>query len=79
MSGTAGQSAAAAVSGEDVVFDTYFPNGDNVTGAIIFAANAFIAAVFFPSVALLATIASVVYIARLYGEEINLSRITQMV
>lgn len=77
--GSAGQSAEAAISGSDVVSDTYFPGGPNPTGAIMFAANAFIAAVFFPSVALLATIASVTYIARMLGEEINLSRITQMV
>jgi hypothetical protein len=47
--------------------------------AIAFAAYAFIAAVFMPTAALLAAIASVSYIARLYGEEIDLSRITQLV
>ena len=48
-------------------------------GAIAFAAYAFIAAVFFPTAALLATIASVSYMARLMGEEIDLSRLTQLV
>lgn len=77
--GSAGQSWDAAWSGSDVVFDTYFPNGANIIGAIVFAAYAFVAAVFLPTVALLATIASVSYIARLYGQEIDLSRITQLV
>jgi hypothetical protein len=44
-----------------------------------FAATAFIAGVFFPTLALLATIASVTYVARLYGDEIDLSRLTQLV
>ncbi|HSB47207.1 MAG TPA: hypothetical protein VLD37_04270 [Candidatus Bilamarchaeum sp.] len=52
---------------------------DNTPGALAFAGYAFIAAVFFPTVALLATIASVAYVARLFGEEIDLSRITQLV
>lgn len=70
---------AQSIAGESFVYDTYFPHGDNIVGAIIFASNAFVAAVFMPTVALLATIASVMYIARLYGEEIDLSRITQLV
>lgn len=78
-SGSAGQSAEAAFSGDHVVFDTYFPHSDNVPGVIMWAANAFVAAVFLPTVALIATIASVSYVARLYGEEIDLSRITQLV
>jgi hypothetical protein len=77
--GSAGQSAAAAFAGEDVVFNTYFSNGDNVPGVIMFAAFAFITAVFLPTVALIATIASVSYLARLYGQEIDLSKITQLV
>jgi hypothetical protein len=77
--GSAGQSAGAAFAGDDLVFDTYFPNGDNVPGVIRFAAYAFIAAVFLPTVALIATIASVSYLARLYGQEIDLSKITQLV
>jgi hypothetical protein len=52
---------------------------ENPVGAIGFAANAFIAAIFFPTVALLTAIASVSYMARLMGEEIDLSRITQLV
>ena len=65
------------------VRNTYFKPGstnlEKPAEAIAFAANAFIAAVFLPTVALLATIASVTYMARLYGEEIDLSRITQLV
>jgi hypothetical protein len=79
----AGQSVEAAAGGNDAVWNNYFPgdmpDGDNPTGAIAFAAYAFIAAVFLPTVALLGTIGSIVYITRLYGEEIDLSRIVQMV
>ena len=75
----AGKSIAVAAQGADSLKDTYFPNGDNPIGAMAFAAYAFVAAVFLPSAALLATIASTAYIAKLYGEEIDLSRITQMV
>ncbi len=72
-----------STAGEGYVYSKYFePNGtniDNVNGSLAFAAYAFIAGVFFPSLALLATMASVSYMARLYGEEIDLSRITQLV
>jgi len=75
-----GQSAAAgAFGGSDSIRSTYFPDGDNPVGAITFAACAFVAAVFLPMVALLGAIGSTVYLARLYGEEIDLSRITQLV
>jgi hypothetical protein len=64
---------------DDYIGGLYFSDTANPMGAIMFAAYAFIAAVFMPTVALLATIASVSYIARLYGEEIDLSRLTQLV
>ncbi|MBD3209996.1 hypothetical protein GF318_01290 [Candidatus Micrarchaeota archaeon] len=67
------------VTTEDTMDSMYFPDGEHPKDAITFGAYAFIAAVFMPTAALLATIASVSYIARLYGEEINLSRITQLV
>lgn len=71
---------AATLEGETGIRENYFYDGnENVAGAISFAAYAFVAAVFMPSVALLATIASVAYLARLYGEEIDLSRLTQLV
>jgi hypothetical protein len=80
----AGQLTQAAFTvSADQVKDRYFePNGANLedpVGAIEFASDAFIAAVFLPTVALLATIATVAYLARLYGEEIDLSRLTQLV
>jgi hypothetical protein len=77
--GGAGQSVDAAVNGPDSVKATYFPSGANDVGVIAFAASAFIAGIFLPTAALLATIGSIVYITRLYGEEIDLSRIVQMV
>ncbi len=77
--GAAAAEAMITISAEQVK-NEYFGGGlDNPYGAIGFAANAFIAAVFLPTVALLATITSVTYLARLYGEEIDLSRLTQLV
>jgi hypothetical protein len=73
-----GQSAGAGVYGADYVIDEYFPSGDRPAGAIAFAVYAFIGAVFMPTAALLATIGSTVYITRLYGEEIDMSRLVQM-
>ncbi|MBU0591423.1 hypothetical protein KKF81_01300 [Candidatus Micrarchaeota archaeon] len=78
-SGAAGSSTGAAFAGADYIYEKYFPGEDRYIEAISFAAYAFIAAVFMPSVAMLATIASISYIARLYGEEIDLSRITRMI
>jgi hypothetical protein len=86
----ADQFFAVSTCGEGYVKSCYLNTGgcncigntdikDNTPGAIAFVAYAFIAAVFFPTVALLATIGSVVYVARLFGEEIDLSRITQLV
>jgi hypothetical protein len=88
----AGSMIAMSSCGEGFVKCVYFSTGDctgcffqesdskeNVVGAIAFASYAFVAAVFMPTVVLIGTIASVSYIARLYGEEIDLSRITQLV
>ncbi len=83
-----GGGVAQSVMGEEYLRACYFSSGgcgfgsndlENPAGAIMFASNSLVAAVFFPSIALLATIASVSYIARLYGEDIDLSRITQLV
>ncbi len=76
-----GASTAAALSSGAAYFEKlYFPGGvDNAAGAIAFAAYAFIAGVFLPTAALLAALASVNYLARIYGEEIDLSRLLQMV
>ncbi len=71
---------AVSTAGESYVHDHYFGGGkENLGGAIAFSADAFIAAVFFPTSALLAAIASVAYMARMMGEEIDLSRLTQLV
>lgn len=43
------------------------------------SANAFLVGVFIPSVALLATLASIAYINRFLGEDIDLSRIVQVI
>ncbi len=75
-----GSQLGSSTMGEDYVYNTYLGGGlDNVAGALSFAAFAFLAAVMFPTLALLATLASISYVARLYGEEIDLSRITQLV
>ncbi len=64
---------------EQMIRDNYFKEGEYPVEAMGFGANAFIAAGFMPTVALLAAIASVTYTARIFGEEIGLSRILQMV
>jgi hypothetical protein len=85
---TVGTGVAGAFGGDGYYYYCYFGSDScimtstdmaNPIGAMIFAAYAFIAAFFLPSAALLAAIASISFLARLYGEEIDLSRITQMV
>lgn len=44
-----------------------------------FAGSAFLAGVFFPTIAMLAAIASLRFITRMLGEEIDLSRVVQMI
>jgi len=68
----------------DLAKHLYFESKPGMSGpmtaeAIAFGGVAFIAAFFLPSVAMLAAIASMVYLGRLYGDEIDLSRIMQMV
>lgn len=64
---------------EEALIKRYKLKEDNIMHVIAFSAHAFIAATFLPSIALLATIASTVYLSRFYGEEVDLSRIMQMV
>lgn len=65
--------------GEDWFKDSYFPDGGQPVKVIRFCASAFIAAVFLPTLALIGTIASIVYTTRMLGEQIDLSRITRMI
>ncbi len=75
-----GSQLGASTMGEDYTKNTYLGDSkDQVSVALAFAAYAFLAAVMFPTLALLATLASISYVSRLYGEEIDLSRITQLV
>ena len=60
------------------VFEKGLP-GDQPFGVIKLAGNAFLIGVFIPTLALLSAAASVSYINRFLGEEIDLSRIVQMV
>lgn len=64
---------------DDYLSDKIFPDGQYFSEALGLAGSAFIAGVFFPTLALLGTIASIRQIGRLLGEEIDLSRIIQMV
>ena len=74
VSGFEGSLGAGYVKG------VYFDGGkEQMIGVIEYSAAAFIAGVFLPTVALLATIASIRYLSRIFGEEIDLSRIVQMV
>ncbi len=75
-----GATLGSATYGADFVKDVYyFPNGEKPAEAIAFGGMAFVVGFFLPSLAMLAAVASVVYLARLYGEEVDLSRIMQMV
>ncbi|MDO8554450.1 MAG: hypothetical protein Q7S22_06595 [Candidatus Micrarchaeota archaeon] len=62
------------------IHDDIFNKGGSQEKQIIeLTGNGFIIGVFIPSIAMLAAIASSVYLSRLLGEEIDLSRIVQMV
>lgn len=61
------------------IYDDVFPREDQSFEIIRLAGNAFLIGVFIPSLALLAAIAGVAYVNRFLGEEIDLSRIMQMV
>ncbi|NYZ74155.1 hypothetical protein H0O00_03355 [Candidatus Micrarchaeota archaeon] len=74
-----GSELGGSTGGAEYVRALYFSGNDEVVGAISWAATAFIAGIFFPTLAMLATLASVSYVARLYGDEIDLSKLTQMV
>jgi len=76
---TSSGSSFAMMFDQDYLRDKYDLHESNIKHLIMFSAQAFIAAFFMPSIALLGTIASTVYLSRLYGEEIDLSRIMQMV
>jgi len=76
---TSSGSSFAMMFDEDYLRDKYDLSNSNVPHVVMFGAHAFVAAFFLPSLALLATIASIAYLARIYGEEIDLSRIMQMV
>ncbi len=74
-------SIQAAFAGGEGLKNDYFPDEhpERPVDAIIFAASAFLAAAFMPTVALIGTIASISYITRMMGETIDLSRITRMI
>ncbi len=59
--------------------DDVFPHGSQEKEIMGLTANAFLVGVFIPSIAMLAAVASTVYLTRLLGEEIDLSRVIQMV
>lgn len=61
------------------ITDFIFPDGRKEEIALQLVGRAFLVGVFLPTLALIATIASVGAIARELGQEINLSRIVQMV
>lgn len=64
---------------ESDMVDYFFSSGGMYSTALGIAGRAFIVGVFLPTIALLATIGSVRYMSKLLGEEIDLSRIVQMV
>ncbi len=65
---------------DDELARAYLPCGQDYPAQTAqLAAYAFIAAAFLPTVALLAAAASARYIAKMFGEEVDLSRVAQMV
>lgn len=76
---TSSGSSFAMMFDQEYLKNKYDLRESNVKYVIMFGAYAFIAALFMPSIALIGTIASAVYLSKIYGEEIDLSRIMQMV
>ena len=64
---------------ESDMVDYFFGSGGKYAAALGIAGRAFIVGVFLPTIAMLAAIASVRYMSKMLGEEIDLSRIVQMV
>ncbi len=63
---------------ENSIKDNIFPNGILVGDILAYTASVFLIGVFIPTLALLAAVASVGYMNRFLGEEVDLSRIVQM-
>lgn len=59
--------------------DDIFPAGTQQKEVIGLTGNAFLIGVFIPTIAMLSAVGSTVYLTRLLGEEIDLSRVIQMV
>lgn len=61
--------------------EDFFPEdgNDDFNGLLEYISKTFVVSFLLPSLALAATIASVRYFARLYGEDVDLSRISQLV
>lgn len=76
-----GAGAAAFLGFKDTIYtDVFNQQGNDQSFEVIkLAGNAFLIGVFIPSLALLAAAAAVSYINKFLGEEIDLSRIVQMV
>lgn len=64
---------------EDYYLDEYFPQGIQFNEAFFYTSKSFIISVFFPILALLASFAALRYTTKFLGEEIDLSRLVQMV
>ncbi|MFH2106247.1 MAG: hypothetical protein ABII22_03225 [Candidatus Micrarchaeota archaeon] len=65
--------------GQDEFMDVLLPVGTHYEVPLYLAGMSFIASVFIPSFALLAAIGAVSYVTRFLGEEVDLSRVIQMV
>jgi len=69
-----------AITGDARLYNDIFDKGEEQSVQIIaMAGNAFLAGVFIPTLAMMAAIASVAYVNRYLGEEMNFSRIMQMI
>ena len=75
-----GALGASRYTNDYMLKEDFFVNGnDDFTGVLGVIGKAFIVSFVFPSLALAITIASIHYFARFYGEDIDLSRLSQMV
>jgi len=63
------------------IADEFFEDDTNfkVAEPLAFTGQAFFVAVFLPTVAMLSALASTIYLSRMMGQEIDLSRVIQMV
>lgn len=74
-----GALGTTAYTNDELLKEKFFPDGEDFFAVLSIAGKAFVVSFVLPSLALAATLATVRYFARFYGEDIDLSRISQLV